>query len=469
MFVKLEGRRCLVVGAGKVGEPKIASLIESGARVRVVALEAGVKVHEWARAGKITLELRAFAPDDLDEIFVSVVATASRTLNESVYREANRRGILCNVVDVPEYCDFYYPAIVRRGDLQIAISTNGQSPSLAKRIRQELERQFGPEYTSWVAELGAKRKLVLTGELDPESKREVLYAQASSALSNAKTSVELPPQTSREGRNGRVYLVGAGPGDPDLLTVKALRLLQQADVVLHDDLVSPEILKLISPTAQVRNVGKRCGTKAMRQEEINFLLVNLAGSGLQVVRLKSGDPLIFGRAGEEIEALREAGIKYEIVPGVTSALGAAAAAGIPLTHRRVASTLVLTAGHRASVNEDADWSQHVQSGSTFAIYMPGHSYRETAAKLIRSGFAPETPCAIISRASTLEQQVHKTTISHLREESNLPAPSILIVGDVVKFAEHPQELREQFPITEQFEETLAISSEQSTAQKELSA
>jgi|HubBroStandDraft_6_1064221.scaffolds.fasta_scaffold220706_1 uroporphyrin-III C-methyltransferase len=235
--------------------------------------------------------------------------------------------------------------------------------------------------------------------------------------------------------NGKVYLVGAGPGDPDLLTVKALRLLRTADAVLHDDLVAPEILKLISPAAQVRNVGKRCGKKTMRQEEINFLMVTLAASGLQVMRLKSGDPLIFGRAGEEIEALRRADIEYEIVPGITSVLGAAAAAGIPLTHRDTSSTLVLTAGHRAAESPGADWKQFAAAKSTLVVYMPGHSYREIAVNLTNAGFAKETPCAIISRATTPAQQTYRTTILDLPCAPRLPAPTLLVIGEVVRFAD----------------------------------
>ncbi len=239
---------------------------------------------------------------------------------------------------------------------------------------------------------------------------------------------------------GKVYLVGAGPGDPELLTVKALRLLRTADVVLHDDLVAQEILNLIPYTAQVQNVGKRCGTRTMRQEEINFLLVTLAGSGREVVRLKSGDPLIFGRAGEELETLRRSNIAYEIVPGITSALGAAAAAGIPLTHRQASSTLVLTAGHRTSEkaapeNIDPEWSNFAGANSTFVIYMPGHDYAAMAARLVTSGFAPETPCAIISRATTPQQHIHQTTISQLHHSPTLAAPTLLVVGDVVKFAD----------------------------------
>ncbi len=179
MFLKLEGKRCLVVGAGKVGEPKIGGLIDTGASIHVIALEASDVVHGWARDEKITLELRAFVPEDLDGMALAVVATSSHSVNEAIYLEAQRRGVLCNVVDVPEYCDFYYPAVVRRGDLQIAVSTSGQSPSLAQKIRHQLERQFGPGYARWVAELGATRRLVLGTDLDPQRKRELLQSLAS--------------------------------------------------------------------------------------------------------------------------------------------------------------------------------------------------------------------------------------------------------------------------------------------------
>jgi precorrin-2 dehydrogenase / sirohydrochlorin ferrochelatase len=199
MFVKLEGKRCLVVGAGKVGEPKIGGLLDTGARVHVIALEASEAVHEWANAGKIALELRAFRVADLDGSFLTVVATSSRALNASIYREAQRRGILCNVVDVPEYCDFYYPAVVRRGDLQIAISTNGQSPSLAQKLRQQLERQFGLGYAQWVAELGETRRLVLSSDLDPKKKSDLLHSLASREALKAALAEQLTKkQAARE-------------------------------------------------------------------------------------------------------------------------------------------------------------------------------------------------------------------------------------------------------------------------------
>jgi precorrin-2 dehydrogenase / sirohydrochlorin ferrochelatase len=199
MFMKLEGKRCLVVGAGKVGEPKIASLLETGAQVRVVTLHASEQVHAWDKAGKITLEIRGFTPEDLDRISLVIVATASRSLNEFVYTEAQRRGILCNVVDVPEYCDFYYGAVVRRGDLQIAISTNGQSPSLAQKLRQQLEKQFSPAYARWVAELGETRKRVLASDLDPQRKSDLLHSLASrEALAAALAQQQVKKETTHE-------------------------------------------------------------------------------------------------------------------------------------------------------------------------------------------------------------------------------------------------------------------------------
>ena len=234
--------------------------------------------------------------------------------------------------------------------------------------------------------------------------------------------------------SGKVYLVGAGPGDPELLTLKAARLLRTADAVLHDDLVSPEILQLIPATANVQNVGKRCGVKSIRQEEINFLMVTLASAGLRVVRLKSGDPMIFGRGGEEIEALRAAGVAYEIVPGITSALGAAASAEIPLTDRRASSAVIFVTAHQAAHNEQADWNGLANSGATLVVYMPGKKYGQLGRSLISAGLPFATPCAIVSRATTAEEQVHRTTLQKLQEAPSLPAPALLIVGQVVGLA-----------------------------------
>jgi uroporphyrin-III C-methyltransferase / precorrin-2 dehydrogenase / sirohydrochlorin ferrochelatase len=250
---------------------------------------------------------------------------------------------------------------------------------------------------------------------------------------------------------GKVYLVGAGPGDPELLTVKALRLIQTAEIVLHDDLVAPEILQLIPRTAQVHNVGKRSGKKKISQQEINFLMVAFAESGVRVVRLKSGDPLIFGRGGEEMEALHRAGIAYEVVPGVTAALGAAAATRIPLTHRRASSALVFVTAHQAEESDPANWAKLAGSGATLVIYMPGHDFSAIAEKLKSAGLATDASCAIISRATTQQQQTHRTTIADLSRAPQLPAPTLLVVGEVVRFADASTFAQEFAPLANQAE------------------
>ena len=232
--------------------------------------------------------------------------------------------------------------------------------------------------------------------------------------------------------NGKVYLVGAGPGDPELLTLKAVRVLRQADVILHDDLVSPKILSLAPKKALLHDVGKRCGRKHTQQEEIHFLMIELARQGLQVVRLKGGDPFIFGRAGEEIQALRSADIEFEVVPGVTAAFAAAAAAEVPLTLRQTASSLLIMTGHFADDRPLPDLRSILSSGSTIALYMPGSDPSLTVRKLVAAGVARQTPCAIVSRASTPAQQMAVTTLGELPSVDALARPSILILGDVVR-------------------------------------
>jgi uroporphyrin-III C-methyltransferase len=241
----------------------------------------------------------------------------------------------------------------------------------------------------------------------------------------------------------KVFLVGAGPGDPELLTLKAVKALRSADVVLHDDLVSEEILALIPPQAKRIAVGKRCGMKSTPQEDINRLLVEYGLMGLQVVRLKGGDPFIFGRGGEELEALRLAGIEADVVPGITAALGAAAVTQIPLTHRELSSTLILVTGSSRNAGHIANWPDALPSNATIVVYMPGHNLAELQQRLLASGVSAETPCAIVSGATGESEQVHVTTIQQLQGAPRLAAPRLLIVGEVVRFAE-PRRLQEQF-------------------------
>jgi uroporphyrin-III C-methyltransferase len=240
---------------------------------------------------------------------------------------------------------------------------------------------------------------------------------------------------------GKVFLVGAGPGDPELLTLKAAKVLRSADVVLHDELVSSEILKLIPPTAEIVNVGKRCGKKSTPQHETNKMLLQHALMGRTVVRLKGGDPFIFGRGGEELEALRHAGIEVEIIPGITAALGAAAGNRIPLTHREIASTLVLVTGSSKQSGNAAEWPDRLPENATIAVYMPGHDFAALQQRLLSSGITPKTPAAIISGATTDAEQIHVTTVAGLSEAPRLVPPRLVIVGEVVRFAD---QLKQQF-------------------------
>jgi uroporphyrin-III C-methyltransferase len=254
---------------------------------------------------------------------------------------------------------------------------------------------------------------------------------------------------------GKVFLVGAGPGDPELLTLKAAKVLRSADVVLHDELVGAEILKLVPATAEVLNVGKRCGRKSMPQEGTNRLLVQHALMGRTVVRLKGGDPFIFGRGGEELEALRNAGIEVEVVPGITAALGAAAGNRIPLTHREIASTLVLVTGSSKKSGHIANWPDRLPTNATIVIYMPGHDFAALQERLISSGVATEMPCAVISGATTDSEQIHVTTVQELSSAPRLVPPRLVVVGEVVRFADGLEQQFSGFQFSNQFAEVRA--------------
>ena len=426
LFLKLEGRRCVLVGAGTIARQKLARLLDSGADLRIIAPVAAVEIQELDRSGRITWTKAEFNATHLDGALLAIAATGDPAVNEMVHRAALERGVLCNSVDEPERCDFFYPAVVRRGDLQIAISTAGKSPALAQRIRRELEEQFDASYIAWLNWLGSVRELFFRRHVEPELRKQTLHHIAGrTVFERFRSSLE------KHGTSvGKVYLVGAGPGDPELLTLRAARLLKQADVVLHDALVSPEVLALIGD-ARVIDVGKRCGTKLLTQQEINSLLIAYASRGEVVIRLKGGDPTIFGRAGEEIEALVEAGIVYEIVPGISSALAAAAAAGVSLTDRRYASSVVFTTAHSGIDSELTAWNRLVSSHSTLAIYMPGSSYRQLAAQLREAGLRPQTPCAVVSHAGRSTQQVHRCDLSSLEQLESFAAPTLLIIGECV--------------------------------------
>jgi uroporphyrin-III C-methyltransferase len=312
-----------------------------------------------------------------------------------------------------------------------------KSPSLAQRLRQDLEKRIGPDTPPGWRNMAKNAKSCLPSRLIRNSGNVLLHELVSRKFPHKDSSDHIL------GSRGKVFLVGAGPGDVELLTVKALNVLQSAEVVLHDELVGRDVLALIPETAEVHNVGKRSGQKSARQEHINALLIDYASRGYRVVRLKGGDPLLFGRAGEEIEALRKADIEFEIVPGVTAALAAAASAQIPLTHREVSSALMVLTSHHSKFTDSDPWPAHIPTNVTLVVYMPGYAYEVTKAKLLKAGLSHRTPCAVISQATSAQEQVFRTTIADLHDAPRLPAPTLLVVGDVVRFADHAT-LRQQF-------------------------
>lgn len=431
LFMKLAGRQCLVVGGGPVAESKMQSLIRCGASIHVVAPQATPGIRRAAESGQIAWNARPFLPSDLDGVFLAIGATNSPELHREIFRLCQEAGILCNIVDEPDRCDFYYPAVVRRGPLQVAISTGGHSPLLAQRLRRELEEQFAPEYGPWIEQIGLQRRELFRADISPENRRSILKELSSErAFADFKAAQNSAISESR----GKVYFVGAGPGDPDLLTRKAWNVLRSAEVVLHDALVSAEVLSIAPAGAILCDVGKRCGAKSITQEEIHALLIGYASTAKTVVRLQGGDPLIFGRAGEEISALRDAGVDFEVIPGVTAASAAAAGAQIALTDRRVASQLIFLSAHRREGEFERDLKCIPRTGATLVIYMPGRDYGRLARALRDAGISDETLCLVVSQASSRGELISRADLASLADVPVPLAPTLVIVGAVAATA-----------------------------------
>ncbi len=434
IFLNLEGRQCLLVGAGTVALEKIGSLLKTGLKLRVVAPEARPEIRQLAAEGKLELVEREFHPADLDGNFLVIAATDVPAVNAAVYLAALERNIPCNSVDDIPNCDFFFGSVVSRGDLQIAISTAGESPAVAQRLRREIDEQLPRDLGSWLAKLGELRRDVLATHPRGEERRLLLHKLAQRDIcDSALCATRQLVRTGREAAHavaGAVYLVGAGPGDPDLLTVKAVRLIESADVILHDDLVPQAIFNLAPLHAMVDNVGKRCGVKTITQDEINALMIEHAKVGRSVIRLKSGDPMLFGRAAEEMAALAEAGVPYEIVPGVSAAFAAAAAIGRSLTDRDWASNVIFSSGHHAQSHNRA--ALPALEDATRVVYMPGRDLKLLAAEWIAEGLPADLPCAVVSRAAQPDQQVVHTTLGELGETDPGVAPSLLLAGWAVR-------------------------------------
>ncbi|HUD54791.1 MAG TPA: siroheme synthase CysG [Terracidiphilus sp.] len=431
IFLKLDGRPGLLVGAGTVALDKIDGLLKTGIRLRVIAPRAHDEIRRLAAEGKLEWIERSFQSSDLDDNFVVIAATDNPEVNAAVYQGALERGILCNSVDDIPNCDFFFGSVVSRGDLQIAISTAGESPAFAQRLRREIDEHLPADLGPWLAELGDLRREVLATHPRSEERKLLLHELAHRQICDSPAcSARQLARTPRDTERGKVSLVGAGPGDPDLLTVKALRLIQSADVILHDDLVPPPILDLAAPSAKIVNVGKRCGTKSITQEEIHALMIEHARANRRVVRLKNGDPLIYGRAAEEMAALSAAEVPFEVVPGITAASAAAAAVGFSLTSRNSASNVIFSTGHHAQSHNHAPLPQ--LEDATRVVYMPGRDLRLLALEWLQEGLPPEFPCAIVSRAGHPDQQIRCTTLAALGDAEPVPAPSLLIAGWAIR-------------------------------------
>ncbi|HUB29190.1 MAG TPA: siroheme synthase CysG [Terracidiphilus sp.] len=431
IFLKLEGRPGLLVGAGAVALDKIGSLLSTGLRLCVVAPKARAEIRQLAMEGKLEWIEREFAPTDLDGYFVVIAATDDPAVNAMVHREAVARNILCNSVDDIPNCDFFFGSVVTRGKLQVAISTAGESPALAQRLRREIDEQLPADLGPWLAEVGSLRREVLATHARSENRKLLLHELAQRQICDSPgCATRQLARTPME--RGKVFLVGAGPGDPDLLTVKALRLIQSAEVILHDDLVAEAILKSAPPGAEQVNVGKRCGTKSITQEEINALMIAHAQADRRVVRLKSGDPLVFGRAAEEMAALTTAQVPFEVVPGITAAFAAAAAIPCSLTDRNAASNVTFSTGHHAASHNQAAIPEI--EDATRVVYMPGRDLRLLALEWLDEGLPEDFPCAIVSRAGQPDQEVRCTTLAQLGDAEAVAAPSLLLAGWAVRDA-----------------------------------
>lgn len=445
LFLDIAGEPVLVVGGGDVAARKIRLLIRFGARVRVVARQLNEELVGLAAEGAIEHPAPDYAPVLLQGCRLAIAATDDRELNRRVAADAEALGLPCNVVDDLDASRFITPSVVERPPITVAISTAGAAPVLARRLRERVETLLPAAYGEVAAFMERHRERVKS--LPHESRRQLwedfLDGPGPERLlgGDEVTAVfELESLISRSMPRGEVYLVGAGPGDPDLLTFRALRLMQQCDVVLYDALISPAIIDLVRRDAERIYVGKRRAKHTLPQGEINAELVRLARSGKRVLRLKGGDPFVFGRGGEEIEELAAAGVPFQVVPGISAANGCAAYAGIPLTHRDYAQSCIFVTGHRRKDGQlDLHWDSLARPGQTVVIYMGRTALAELCAQLIAHGLPGNWPAALIEQGTTRAQQVVSATLETLprqvSERSDIDGASLVIVGEVVKLRE----------------------------------
>ena len=443
----IKAQPCLVVGGGDIAARKVGMLLRAGAQVSVVSPTLNETLAELNAAGKIQYQSAEFQESDLQGMMLVIAATDNAVVNQQVSDLARQRAMLVNVVDQPVLCNFILPSIVDRSPVMVAVSTGGASPVLARLLRAQLETLIPASYGR-LADLGARFREQVKQRLPNTTQRrrfweqilqgpvaEMVYAGRDDEANATVQSALDDTANSQTLARGEVYLVGAGPGDPDLLTFRALRLMQQADVVLYDRLVTPEILDLVRREAERIYVGTKRAFHAVRQEEINQLLVRLAKEGKRVLRLKGGDPFIFGRGGEEIETLADEGVQFQVVPGITAAAGCASYAGIPLTHRDYSQSVVFVTGHLKDGSVNLDWASIIQPRQTVVIYMGLAGLDQLCNELISHGMPATRLVALVQQGTTRQQRVLVGTLATLPgivATSEVHAPTLLIIGDVVK-------------------------------------
>ena len=421
IFMKLENQPCLVVGGGKVAFQKIKQLLDSKAEVTVVAL----KVRENIQAMPVYINYSEYRENGVKGYQLVIAATDDESTNRRIYEDAQKLGIPINVVDQPELCSFYMGSVYQDGDVKVAVSTNGRCPSFGKYLRDHIKNMSKGLWGKTLEQLALKREKIVKKLISYSQKQKLLEK----LVNNNSNSIigKLPSK-------GKVFIVGAGPGDPELITVKGLRAIQKADVILHDALIHPHLVFEINHLAEKIFVGKREGRHSVNQKTIHRIMVEEAGKGRQVVRLKGGDPFIFGRGGEEAEALAKQGIALEVISGVTAGIGAAAGFGIPLTYRNQASSTLLVTGHQCEKGGSQNWAALAKLDSTLVFYMGLKNIKEIIRGLIENGKPLNTPLAIIQNATMVNQEIMTSTLAGIEADLRLKkpkTPAIIIIGEVV--------------------------------------
>lgn len=446
LFFDTQDIQVLVVGAGEVAARKIELLLKTEATIRVVAPDVSPTVALLAQQGKITLHQSRYEAHHLDGAQLVFIATNDEALNTDIQQQAKARNIIVNVVDNPPLCDFITPSIVDRGNITIAMSSGGVAPVLLRYLRQKLEAII-PQNIRYLGDFAEKFRETVKSKLPTVTQRRYFWEWffdsdvAEGVLQGNLNEAETPflqklEQAAQDDAftQGQVYLIGAGPGDPELLTFRALRLMQKADVVIFDRLVSPQIMDLVRRDAEKIYVGKEKSNHTIPQEQISAMLVEKAKEGHRVVRLKGGDPFIFGRGGEELETLVQAGVDFQVVPGITAANGAASYAGIPLTHRDHAQSVVFATGHLKDNTINLNWSGLAQPNQTIVFYMGLTGLSVITEKLQEHGLTGDTPIALVQQATLESQKVVTGTLANILDNpdvATLKPPTLIIVGSVV--------------------------------------